>query len=96
MSNAEIIFLLLVCHCLGDYVLQTDYIAKEKGKNLWILTVHSLLYTLPFYVFFGFHWPLLGVFITHWIIDLPGMDKMPNWFDQLLHMVVLVLYFISM
>lgn len=30
----KIAFKLLVCHLIGDYVLQTDFIAKTKGKDV--------------------------------------------------------------
>lgn len=29
----EIIYKLIICHLIGDYVLQNDFIAKTKGEN---------------------------------------------------------------
>ena len=54
----ELLYKLIVCHFLGDYVLQVDFLAKTKGSNWWHLIAHCFLYTLPFYVAFGFDWRL--------------------------------------
>ena len=63
-----IVFKLLVCHLIGDYVLQTDFIAKTKGENLYHLIVHCVLYTVPF-IFVGFDTcPLCCIFATHFSI----------------------------
>lgn len=45
----ETLFKLVMCHLVGDYVLQIDFIAKTKGENWYHLLVHCLLYCLPFY-----------------------------------------------
>lgn len=44
----EIIYKLIICHLIGDYVLQNDFIAKTKGENWYHLLVHCLLYSVPF------------------------------------------------
>ena len=45
---------LMLCHFLGDYVFQTDFIAKTKGENWWHMLAHCVTYTAPFIYFFGF------------------------------------------
>ena len=45
------LILLVFCHLVGDYVLQNDFIAKNKGSNWYHLFVHCALYCLPFYDF---------------------------------------------
>jgi len=42
---AELIFWLFVGHFLGDYILQTDYIAKNKCSDWYIMFIHCFLYT---------------------------------------------------
>lgn len=57
MPNSEIcetVFRLVLCHLVGDYVLQSDFLAKTKGESWYHLLVHCLLYCLPFYLAFGF------------------------------------------
>lgn len=40
----ETILLIIFCHLVGDYVLQSDFIAKTKGSNWYHLFVHCGLY----------------------------------------------------
>ena len=90
----ETIYFLLLSHFIGDYVLQSDYIAKTKGENWWHLVVHSALYTFPFALMFGIDLRLLGLFINHFIIDaLKARGHAINYVaDQLLHMVSLIFF----
>jgi hypothetical protein len=90
------IVLLIVCHLLGDYVLQTDYIAKTKGDNLYHLIVHCVLYCLPFLVIFGLTWQLIPLLGFHYIVDIlkARFKIIPYWLDQVIHYLTLVIYFI--
>ena len=36
----------LMAHMMGDYLFQSDYLAMNKGKDNYILLVHSILYTV--------------------------------------------------
>lgn len=92
----NLIITLILCHLLGDYVLQCDYIAQTKGKNWYHLLVHCALYVAPFYFIFGLNWQLAVVFVTHIIIDvLKARYKKINYItDQVLHYLVLAVYFI--
>lgn len=84
---------LILCHLIGDYVLQVDFIAKSKGDNLYHMFVHCALYCTPFYFLFGVSWQLAFVFITHVIIDLlkARYKKIDYKTDQILHYVVLAI-----
>ena len=88
----EFIFKLILCHFVGDYVLQNDFIAKTKGKNAYHLFIHCLLYILPFYICFGFNEGLIYLFVMHLIIDpMKATWNKINYFqDQLFHFVTLV------
>lgn len=92
----ELLFQLVICHLVGDYVLQIDYIAKTKGTNIYHLLVHCLLYCLPFYIFFGLVWQLIPLLILHILIDLlkAKYKIMPYWLDQVLHYLTCLLYLI--
>lgn len=39
----------IMAHTFGDYFLQTDYLAKNKGKDNYILLTHCFLYGLGVY-----------------------------------------------
>ena len=87
-------FLLVVCHCIGDYVLQADFLAKTKGTNLYHLFVHCVLYLVPFAIVFGFGWKLGVLFISHFIIDIlkAKYQKIRYVTDQVLHYLILTIY----
>lgn len=90
----EKILLLVMCHLVGDYVLQGDFIAKTKGQNWYHLIVHCGLYVLPFYICFGFTWQLALIFITHIVIDAlkAVYGKIDYVTDQVWHYVLLTFY----
>lgn len=92
----KIIIVLIFCHLVGDYVLQNDFIAKTKGENWYHLIVHCVLYSLPFFVFFGLTWQLSFIFIMHMIIDplKARYNKINYVTDQLLHYIVMLVYLI--
>lgn len=94
----EILFKLFACHFVGDYVLQIDFLAKTKGSNWWHMIAHCFLYTLPFYVVFGFDWRLAAIFGSHMIIDpLKARWNKINYFqDQLFHVAMMIMCYILM
>jgi hypothetical protein len=87
---------LIMCHLLGDYVLQVSFIAETKGNNWYHLFVHCALYCLPFFIAFGLGWQLAVIFATHMIIDpLKARYGKINYItDQILHYSVMAIYFI--
>ena len=90
------IITLILCHLIGDYVLQCDFIAKTKGENWYHLLVHCLLYCAPFYLLFGITWQLAVIFVSHILIDsLKARYKKINYVtDQLLHYLIVLVYLI--
>lgn len=90
----KLIITLIFCHLIGDYVLQTDFIAKTKGTNWYHLFVHCVLYCLPFFIVYGLTWQLLFVFIMHFVIDplKARYNKINYVTDHLLHYIVMLVY----
>ena len=89
----KVIYLIL-CHLVGDYVLQCDFIAKTKGSNLYHLFVHCALYCLPFVLLYGIDWKIGVLFVSHIIIDLlkARFNKISYIIDQILHYIVLFIF----
>ena len=59
----------LLLHLWGDYILQSDWMAK--GKTIWWLPclLHVTLYSLPF-LLVGATWrAFVVIFATHYLID---------------------------
>lgn len=103
----ELAIVILFAHMFGDYFLQTDYLAKNKGKDNYILLAHSVLYSLGIGIVFG----IFGITLTtidlalisaiHYPIDylkvrgvtpkLMG-DKNAFILDQAIHYVTLLIF----
>ena len=86
----ELFIKIILCHLVGDYVLQCDFIAQTKGKNWYHLFVH-------FYLYFGVNWQLAVLFATHIIIDplKARWNKITYTQDQVLHYIsAFILYLI--
>lgn len=89
------IFVIVACHTVGDYVLQTEYQATMKGKDWYLLFVHCFLYTIPFAVCFGVSMKLFFLLFTHIIIDAAKAryQKISLAQDQALHYIIALVLF---
>lgn len=90
----ETLLKIIMCHLIGDYVLQSNFIAQTKGKNWYHLLVHCFLYVVPFYIVFGFDWRLMVILITHIVIDplKARWNKINYVTDQILHYLIALIY----
>lgn len=71
----------LVLHVLGDYILQNEWIAKNKLTNLYVSVLHALLYVLPFVIVFNPDFlAILVMTSTHSIIDRFRLARYVVWF----------------
>jgi hypothetical protein len=94
MNMLNIAITLVLCHLLGDYVLQTDFLAKTKGENWYHLFAHCALYCLPFFICFGVDWRLAVIFGIHIVVDAfkARYKKIGYAADQALHYLALLVY----
>ena len=53
----------ILAHLVGDYLLQSDWMAQEKTKRWSVALFHAFTYALPF-LFFR---PSLGAFLVIWL-----------------------------
>lgn len=90
----KMLFTLVACHMIGDYLFQTDFIANTKGKNWYHLLVHCVLYAVPFYLVFGWSWRILFLAAIHFPIDaLKARYGITNYGqDQMIHFISLVVF----
>jgi hypothetical protein len=59
----------LLAHAVGDYLLQSHWMATEKTKRSLAAAAHALTYGLPFLAFRP-SWAALAVIVgTHFVID---------------------------
>lgn len=59
----------LVAHGIGDYVIQSDWMANEKTKRWFPALVHGLTYGLVFVWFTQEWWRLAVIILSHALID---------------------------
>ena len=59
----------LLAHAIGDYIIQSDWMATEKTKKSLAAAAHAVTYLLPF-LFLTTSIPVLAVIGgTHFVID---------------------------
>lgn len=103
------ILVLFLCHFVGDFIMQSDYMARNKSKSNWVLAQHVLLYCIPFMVF-GWYFALMNAclhFAVDWVTSRMTAffwerEEIHNFFsvigfDQMIHMMFLTvtLYLIN-
>lgn len=59
----------LILHGLGDYVLQTQWMADNKAKSHYAAGVHAMVYSLPFFLLDISVEAFLVIVTTHFFID---------------------------
>jgi len=59
----------LVAHLVGDYALQSDWMAGEKTASSGPAATHALTYALPFLFITDSPQALIVICLTHFVID---------------------------
>lgn len=97
-----VLMCIVVSHFIGDFVMQSNRMATNKSKDVAILTLHTIVYGLPF-LWLGIYFYVLTV-ILHWFVDF-STSRIASYFaginnrymflvttgiDQTLHMFALL------
>lgn len=69
----------LLAHMVGDYVLQSDYMATEKTKKSLAALVHAVTYTIPFLFLTQSILALSVILGTHFVIDRWRLARYICW-----------------
>lgn len=70
---------ILLAHLIGDYVIQSDWMATQKTRRWWPAIAHGLTYTLA-YAFVTQSVPALAVIgVTHVLIDRYRLARHVVW-----------------
>src|SRR4051812_27883217 len=69
----------LLAHAIGDYILQSDWMANEKTKKSVAALAHVATYGLPF-LFLRPSWKAYPVIVgTHFIVDRWRLARFVVW-----------------
>jgi hypothetical protein len=69
----------LVAHIVGDYVLQSDWMATQKAHRSLPAAVHAATYALPFVVLSRSPLALLIIAVSHFAIDRWRLARYVCW-----------------
>jgi hypothetical protein len=73
----------LLAHAVGDYVLQSHWMATEKTKRSEAAVAHVLCYALPFIFLLQPSRQALAVIVgTHFLIDRYRLARYVCWFKN--------------
>ena len=91
---SETIIWIILCHCLGDYFFQTEYLALNKVQDNYLLFVHCVIYCTPFILKFGLSWKIYLIFIVHFFTDLSKAkyDYISIKTDQIIHYLIALVF----
>ena len=77
------LYVSLLLHLIGDYILQTEYMAQNKTKSNWVALIHAITYSLPFpFICPSKYW--LIIVVSHYFID---RYRLPVYLIRLKNMV---------
>jgi hypothetical protein len=69
----------LVAHAIGDYLLQSHWMATQKTKNSIAAAIHAVTYTLPFLLITQVPAALAVICGTHFLIDRFRLARFVVW-----------------
>jgi uncharacterized protein DUF3307 len=69
----------LVAHAVGDYLLQSDWMANNKTKRTVAAAAHVLTYTLPFLFITQSPTALVAILVSHFVIDRWRLARYVVW-----------------
>lgn len=69
----------LVAHAVGDYILQSDWMADNKTKSHVAALIHAVTYTLPFLFITQSLPALIAICASHFAIDRWRLARLIVW-----------------
>lgn len=68
----------ILLHLVGDYVTQSDWMARNKTRATWPALCHAVLYSLPF-LLIGSRAAVVAIFAGHLVIDRFRLARYVVW-----------------
>lgn len=60
---------IVLAHLIGDYLIQSHWMATQKTSRWWPAIAHGITYTIPYLMVTQSPWALLVIAGTHVVID---------------------------
>lgn len=73
---------ILLAHLVGDYLIQSHWMATEKTRKWWPAVAHGLSYTIPYVFVTQSLLALLIIAGTHIVIDRYRLARHVVWFKN--------------
>lgn len=73
----------LVAHAVGDYIIQSDWMANTKTKRHIPAVLHALTYAIPFLLLRPSLAAMAVIIGTHFLIDRYRLARFVNWTKNL-------------
>ena len=72
----------IVAHLVGDYILQSHWMATEKVRNSFAAAIHAVTYTLPFLLITASPEALAAICGSHFLVDRFRLARFVVWFKN--------------
>ena len=72
----------LVAHAIGDYILQSDWMAQHKTRLNQAAALHAVCYALPFLCLRPSATAIAVIIVTHFIIDRFRLARFVCWVKE--------------
>jgi hypothetical protein len=72
----------ILAHLLGDYILQSHWMAQNKAKQSFAAAVHAVTYTLPFIFITRSFTALALICGSHFLVDRFRLARWVVWFKN--------------
>lgn len=73
----------IVAHLVGDYIVQSNWMATEKTKRTIAAAVHAVTYTMVFLFLTRSPLALAFICLTHFAIDRWRLARFVIWFKNM-------------
>ena len=72
----------ILAHLVGDYILQSHWMAQNKAKQSLAAAIHAITYTLPFMLLTRNPIALAFICGTHFLVDRFRLARWLVWFKN--------------
>ena len=69
----------IVAHLVGDYIIQSHWMATEKTRNSVAAAIHAITYTLPFALITQSPAALSVILVSHFFVDRFRLARYVVW-----------------